>query len=159
MTEGYVWSDAQIGKWLRHVVNVKQLQERSRGMVVRVMSTSRQAAFCYVQSGSDESVWYSVRVWNDARGLLHTRCSCPWGQHRPKESPECACSHVMAAMEALAGLVGRSLSFWLDMADAERQHRPIVEPRAEVVATSRKVGAADRSMFHSAEARRGKRRL
>ena len=62
-------------------------------------------------------------------------CTCDWSKfHRTDFEP---CSHVLAVQEYLELCKGRSLSFWSDSQDADRQHRPVERVGLGLWATSR----------------------
>lgn len=93
----------------------KTLQEKSRGMQVerigrstfRVLSTSGKTYIATVNETQD-----------------FTSCTCDWAQYRPSGS-NCGCSHVVAAINHIAGEQGKTASAWGSREDAERQHKHI----------------------------------
>ncbi len=92
--------------------NIKQMQSDSRHLKVRRIGKNTFS----VESASDPATQHVVTVIFDAGHVIQSRCNCAWAQHGGV-----ACSHVMAALEYLADLKGRRLSFWLTQADARRQ--------------------------------------
>jgi hypothetical protein len=94
--------------------HIKKLQAQSKKLTATRISRN----IFRVESAShpDEVQTVSLRV---ARaGRIVGECSCEWSQHQGV-----ACSHVLAALEHLAERKGRTLSFWLNPEDAERQNR------------------------------------
>jgi SWIM zinc finger len=95
--------------------NIKHLQAQSRDMELRRINRLTYG----VKSLSDPKTEYRVRVQFRSDRDVVVNCNCPWAQHHGV-----ACSHVMATLEYLASLKGRTLSFWLTNEEAERQkHR------------------------------------
>lgn len=92
--------------------NIKELQARSRELRVRRIGKDTFA----VESANNPNGNHVVTVRFSRNGIVHTRCSCEWARHRGV-----ACVHVMAALDYLADLKGRKLSFWLTEQDARRQ--------------------------------------
>jgi hypothetical protein len=94
--------------------HIKQVQARSRKLEARVISPYS----VIVDSGSEPPGRYAVSVRYQG-GQIRTTCTCSWSSHSGV-----ACSHVMAALEALASRRGRTLSYWLTEDEARRQrHR------------------------------------
>ena len=72
-----------------------------------------------VQSTSNPAGNHIVTVEFGDEGMIQARCTCQWAVNRG-----IACSHVMAALEYLASMKKRTLSFWPTKEEAERQkHR------------------------------------
>jgi hypothetical protein len=72
-----------------------------------------------VESVSNPFANHIVTVRFNPDGTIQARCTCPWALNRGV-----ACSHIMAALEYLAGQKGRTLSFWATHEQALRQkHR------------------------------------
>lgn len=95
--------------------NIKDLQAQSRNLHARRVDTHTLV----VQSASNPLANHIVTVEFGEGGTIHARCTCPWALNRG-----IACSHVMAALEYLASLKNRTLSFWSNQEDARRQkHR------------------------------------
>jgi hypothetical protein len=68
---------------------------------------------------------------------IHAVCNCAWGQRGGM-----GCSHIMAVLEYLAQLKGRTLSFWDRPAQAWKQKRKtfiLVKGDEKIWITSRKV--------------------
>lgn len=93
--------------------NVKKLQQESRQLHVRRVDLQTLV----VESKTDPLGAHIVRVKFLANGVVETDCTCPWSAR----FHGVGCTHVMAALEFLAEQKGRTLSFWLTEADAERQ--------------------------------------
>jgi hypothetical protein len=96
--------------------NIKQLQSQSRELQARRVDRNTVV----VESTSNPMANHVVTVrFDDDEHTISTRCTCPWAIHNGV-----ACSHVMAALEYLASLKDRTLSFWLTEEAARRQkHR------------------------------------
>ncbi len=95
--------------------NIKMLQARSRQLITRWLDSNT----ILVKSTTDPSIKHKVRVHFNRDGSIDARCTCQWAQYQGT-----ACSHVMAALEYMAGLKNRTLSFWSSEEEAERQkHR------------------------------------
>lgn len=93
--------------------NIKQLQNRSRHLQARLVDKNTLV----VSSVSNPLANHVVTVQFDKNGkVVHARCTCPWAINHGV-----GCSHVMAALEYLAGLKDRTLSFWGSKEDALRQ--------------------------------------
>ncbi|QPC84743.1 SWIM zinc finger family protein [Phototrophicus methaneseepsis] len=72
-----------------------------------------------VESVTNPLANHVVTVQFDDDHHVHARCTCPWAVHNGV-----ACTHVIAALQYLAQIKGRRLSFWLTEEEAERQkHR------------------------------------
>jgi SWIM zinc finger len=96
--------------------NIKQLQERSRDLRAR-----REDKNTYVvESRTNPSANHKVTVkFADDGHTVQADCSCAWATYNG-----IACSHVLAALEYVASLKTRTLSFWNDEQIARRQkHR------------------------------------
>ncbi|NDJ85424.1 MAG: SWIM zinc finger family protein [Chloroflexi bacterium] len=95
--------------------NIKDLQSQSRNLTVRRVDRDTFV----VESLSNPRGNHIVTVRFGDANTVYARCTCPWAKNHGV-----ACSHVIAALEYLAGLKGRRLSFWLTQEDANRQkHR------------------------------------
>jgi hypothetical protein len=96
--------------------NIKKLQDKSRDLRAR-----RVDAHTYVvESTTNPTANHVVTVTFNADGRrIHARCTCAWAEHNGV-----ACSHVLAALEYIASMKERTLSFWTDEGAARRQkHR------------------------------------
>jgi hypothetical protein len=96
--------------------NLKQIQHKSRDLQARRVDWQTYV----VESASNPQANHVVTVTfsNDERNVK-ARCTCNWALYNGT-----ACSHVLAALEYMASLKGRTLSFWRDEDDARRQkHR------------------------------------
>lgn len=96
--------------------NIKHLQSHSRNLRARLVDKHTVV----VESISNPNVSHVVTVRFGAQGDIHARCTCPWAIHRGV-----ACTHVMAALEYLASLKQRTLSFWPSEAQARRQKQRV----------------------------------
>ena len=95
--------------------NIKSLQAQSRQMQARMVDKHTLV----VQSTSNPQANHIVTVTFGHEDTIHARCTCQWSLNRGV-----ACTHVMAALEYLASLKDRTLSFWTDREAALRQkHR------------------------------------
>jgi len=95
--------------------NIKQIQAQSRRLNARWIDRYTLV----VQSTSNPVANHIVTVEFGDQGLIQARCTCEWAVNRG-----IACSHVMAALEYLASMKNRTLSFWPTRAEAQRQkHR------------------------------------
>ncbi|NWF67528.1 MAG: SWIM zinc finger family protein [Chloroflexi bacterium] len=96
--------------------NLRKLYTQSKGLKARVINAHTVA----VTSVTSPQANHIVTVDYEADGTIQARCTCPWAIHGGV-----ACSHVMAALEALAAKRGRKLSFWRSRDEARRQKRRI----------------------------------
>lgn len=96
--------------------HIKQLQAQSRELKARRVDLHTLV----VQSTSNPLANHIVTVEFDADDSLRARCTCEWALNRGV-----ACSHVMAALEYLASLKARTLSFWPTETDAQRQKQRV----------------------------------
>ena len=95
--------------------NIKQIQAQSRRLNARQVDRYTLV----VQSQTNPVANHIVTVEFGDDGLIQARCTCEWAINRG-----IACSHVMAALEYLASMKNRTLSFWPTRAEAQRQkHR------------------------------------
>jgi hypothetical protein len=94
--------------------NIKNLQGRARKLRTSIIDSHTVV----VESTTTSTASHVVTIHYDSEGTIHTRCTCPWAMNGG-----IACSHVIAALEALAGKRGRALSFWTDPEEARRQKR------------------------------------
>lgn len=96
--------------------NIKQLQERSRDLQARRVDKNTFV----VASTTNSSASHIVTVnFSDDGHTVQARCTCAWATYNG-----IACSHVLAALEYMASLKERTLSFWNDEYVARRQkHR------------------------------------
>ena len=94
---------------------IKRLQAQARQLRARAITPD----MLIVESRRNPNAHHIVTIETEPDGSLRARCTCPWAQNGGY-----GCSHVMAALQHLAGSRHRILSFWLDKEDAERQrHR------------------------------------
>jgi hypothetical protein len=95
--------------------NIKQLQNRSKELYVNRINRNTLV----VSSKSNPVANHIVTVYFGDEGEVHARCTCTWAVNGG-----IACAHVMAALEHLAALRQRKLSFWENREEARRQkHR------------------------------------
>ena len=95
--------------------HIKTLQHTSRELTCRMLDKHT----ILVKSASKPNSQHVVTVRFDEDNHVHARCTCEWARHRGV-----GCSHVMAALEYMASLKQRTLSFWINEDDARRQkHR------------------------------------
>ncbi len=94
---------------------IKQLQTQSRKLGAQQIHRHIIA----VESTTDPDVNYRVTIRFEPDNKVYAHCTCTWAEHQG-----IACSHVMAALEYMAAMKQRTLSFWRNREDAERQkHR------------------------------------
>ena len=96
--------------------NIKQLQAQSRQL--RARRVDRHTLV--VQSTSNPVANHIVTVEFNEDDVLHARCTCQWALNRG-----IACTHVMAALEYLASIKNRNLSFWATQEEARRQKQRV----------------------------------
>ncbi len=95
--------------------NIKILQRRGKDLQANILN----AHTIIVASTTGSSANHVVTVEYEPDGVIRARCTCAWAINGG-----IACSHVIAALEKLAETKGRTLSFWDERSDAERQkHR------------------------------------
>ncbi|MBC7869312.1 MAG: SWIM zinc finger family protein [Chitinophagaceae bacterium] len=92
--------------------NIKMLQAESKQLKVQWIDKHTLV----VRSSSSNTANYIVTVEFGAKGEVNARCTCPWALHKGV-----ACSHVMAALDHLASVKERKLSFWTSREEARRQ--------------------------------------
>jgi hypothetical protein len=109
------------------ITHAKEVQHKSRYHIVHQIGPN----------------WFKVtdalsgRTYDVNLGLNGGTCTCAWGQRRPYKDHRSGCSHVVAAMNARAGLHGRQISVWNSEKAARRQHRPVVAIGNGLFLTSR----------------------
>jgi uncharacterized Zn finger protein len=95
--------------------NIKHLQVRARQLQAHIIDRRT----IVVESTTTPTANHVVTLDYDSEGTIRARCTCPWALNGGL-----ACTHVLAALDALAARRGRALSFWSDYAEARRQkHR------------------------------------
>ncbi len=100
-----------------HPREIKKLQSRSRNLRVKQIAPNTLV----VTSRSNPYANHIVSIETGAEETIRARCTCPWAQNGGY-----GCSHVLAALSFLASRQKRALSFWLDLADAQRQRHRIL---------------------------------
>lgn len=96
---------------------IKKLQARSRRLHAQITAENTVV----VSSRTDPYSYHVVTIKTDSDGTLHAKCTCPWGVNGGH-----GCSHVMAALTLLAERQKRTISFWHDREEAERQKHRIL---------------------------------
>ncbi len=96
--------------------NIKRLQVRARQLETHIIDSHTVV----VESTTTSTASHVVTLSYDSDGTIHTRCTCPWAMNGG-----IACSHVIAALDALAARRGRALSFWTNRDEARRQKRRV----------------------------------
>src|SRR5215470_10862603 len=95
--------------------NLKSLQAKARQLKTTVIDSNT----VLVESQLTPNHIVTVRP-QQRRGqseiTLQAHCTCAWSQHGGV-----ACSHVLAALAALAAQKNRKVSFWLTPEEARRQ--------------------------------------
>ncbi|MDQ7025532.1 MAG: SWIM zinc finger family protein [Anaerolineae bacterium] len=96
--------------------NIKDLQNKSRDLRARRVDNLTYV----VESTTNPTAHHVVTVrFNREERQIEAQCTCAWAEHRG-----IACSHVLAALEYMASLKDRTLSFWIEEDAARRQkHR------------------------------------
>jgi hypothetical protein len=96
--------------------NLKQLQSQSRSLEARRVDKHTLV----VQSKANPQANHVVTVeFGPEEDTIRARCTCEWALKRG-----IGCSHVMAALEYLASMKERTLSFWSTEEEAKKQkHR------------------------------------
>ncbi len=95
--------------------HIKSLQRKSRQLTARPINHNTVV----VESVTNPLANHVVTVRFGADQRIHARCTCEWATFNGV-----ACSHVIAALQHLAQIKGRRLSFWLTEEEAEKQkHR------------------------------------
>lgn len=95
---------------------IKKLQAQSRRLETRRVDKHTFV----VQSTSNRNASHVVTVEFSPGDRLRARCTCEWALNRGV-----GCRHVMAALEYLASMKQRTLSFWPTEADAKRQKQRV----------------------------------
>ena len=95
--------------------NIKHLHVRARHLQAHIIDRRTIA----VSSTTTPTANHIVTLDYNSEGTIRAHCTCPWALNGG-----IACSHVLAALDALAARRGRALSFWNSRAEARRQkHR------------------------------------
>lgn len=95
---------------------IKTLQGRARNLQTQFINSHT----IVVESITNSLANHVVTVSYKPDGTIHARCTCPWAINGGV-----GCSHVLAALEAVAGKRGRALSFWDNYDAAKKQKRRI----------------------------------
>ena len=107
--------------------NAKALQQKAKTHDIRPVSGKGQWVVTSGTSNEEYTV-FALEYGGYA-------CTCDWSKyHRLGSRP---CSHIMAVMDYLESIKGRSLSYWADDESAERQHRPVERVGLGLYSTSR----------------------
>lgn len=96
--------------------HIKQLQAQSRKLQARRVDNDTFV----VESISNPVANHIVTVRFQPDGTINTRCTCEWAINQGV-----GCSHVLAALEYIASIKGRTLSFWLTEEEAVRQKQRV----------------------------------
>ncbi len=97
--------------------DIKRLQRRSRALIVRRVSRGVYV----VSSRSSPNLQHIVTVESLPEAAISARCTCPWAQNGGY-----GCSHVLATLHYIANRQKRTISFWGDLDDAQRQKHRIL---------------------------------
>jgi uncharacterized Zn finger protein len=108
--------------------NIKALQRESKGLRVQPIDPRTLV----VSSASNPDHRYVVSVRFGREGEVRAACTCPWAAYNG-----IGCSHVMAALEHMAALKRRKLSFWGSQEEAARQKQRVFQLHGGVWITSR----------------------
>jgi hypothetical protein len=95
---------------------IKKLQAQSRRLETRRVDKHTFV----VQSTSNHRASHVVTVDFGPGDRLRARCTCEWALNRGV-----GCRHVMAALEYMAAMKRRTLSFWSTEAEAKRQKQRV----------------------------------
>lgn len=121
--------------------NIKDLQAKSKRLRVRVFDPAREGdPYTAVVESNTNSVFNQIVTLRFApTGDIHARCTCTWAQYGGV-----GCTHVLAALHALALRKQRALSFWLSPEEAHRQKQRVLRltdghPDGDVWVTSRQL--------------------
>jgi len=109
------------------IVHPKVLQHKSRTHEV-----TQIGAYRYEVTSGHSGETYTVELTDGG-----ATCSCSWGAYRPYADRRSGCSHVLSVYDTIDA--GRSISAWVDVRDAARQHRPMTYVGNGVTVTSRRV--------------------
>jgi hypothetical protein len=102
----------------KRIRNAKAVQSKSRRNEVHPLGGNRYQ----VVSATSGNVYDVTLTGNGGR------CNCDWGQYRAAHDQRSGCSHVLATIQFAAVANGNaSVSAWGDEAQAERQHRRIMD--------------------------------
>lgn len=93
-------------------IHIKSLQKKSRQLRSRRINKDTYV----VESVTNPVANHVVTIQFDHQHRVHARCTCRWATYNGV-----ACTHVIAALQHMADLKGRKLSFWLTEQEAERQ--------------------------------------
>jgi len=109
-------------------VNIKDLQLKARDLRVRVFDPGRpgEPYTAVVESSSQSTFNQIVTIRFVSEEEINARCTCTWAQYGGV-----ACTHVLAALNALASRKRRALSFWLTPEDAHRQKQRVLKLKGE----------------------------
>ena len=107
--------------------NAKALQAKAKTHDIRPVSGKGQWV---VTSGTSQK---SYTVFALEYGGY--ACTCKFGKNQRLGSRPC--SHIMAVMDYLESVKGRTLSYWADNGSADRQHRPTERVGLDLYSTSR----------------------
>lgn len=112
----------------KRIANAKAVQSKSRKNEVHPMGGNRYQ----VVSATSGNVYDVTLAGNGGR------CNCDWAKYRPAHDQRSGCSHVLAVVNFVAQESGAtSVSAWTDEAQAQRQHRQMVDIGDGVLVTAR----------------------
>ncbi|HRE49731.1 MAG TPA: SWIM zinc finger domain-containing protein [Aggregatilineales bacterium] len=123
-------------------VNIKDLQDKSRDLGVRLFDPARpnDPYTAIVESRTSSTFNHVVTLRFNRKGDIHARCTCTWARYGGV-----ACAHVLAALSKLAERKERTLSFWLSAEEAQRQKQRVLRLLSEegaIYITSRREHSA-----------------
>jgi hypothetical protein len=108
--------------------NAKQLQAKSRQHHITRLSDSH-----YMITSASSGHQYGVNP-------VKMTCSCPWGQHRPRNDKRSGCSHLLAVLDHIKWMEEeRRLGVWGSEQEALDSKRALAGGFDSLVLTSRKV--------------------
>lgn len=117
------------------IKNVKQINAKAKTHEVAFYASDRGLTDYYHVTSSNSGNVYTVRISGNV-----AFCDCDWSKYRPGHDRRCACSHVQSVYKFIAEQKNRATSAWGNIADAERQHRQIINIGDGVILTTRKAG-------------------
>ena len=122
------------------IVNHKAIAVKAKDHTVRQLdAVGNEFEVTSCTSGEDYQVYLYREEHYGSITVAGGRCNCIWGFYRSsKDNFRSACSHFQAAYAyAIAQEQNRTTSAWGTLADARRQHRPMVAIGDGVILTTR----------------------
>ena len=107
--------------------NAKQLQAKAKTHDIKPVTGKGQWVVTSGTSNNEYTV-FALEYGGYA-------CTCKFGKKQRLGSRPC--SHILAVMDYLESVKGRTLSYWPDDESADRQHRPVERVGPDLWSTSR----------------------